>query len=539
MLHPEDDNCVKEAAAVISSGGLLAIPTETVYGLGANAFDDKAVARIFEVKGRAQDNPLIIHVSGAEDIEKYCCNVPETAYILAHKFWPGPLTMVLYKKDNILARVSAGLDTVAVRCPESEITRNIIRTAGVPIAAPSANISGKPSTTSAEHVLHDMAGKIEAVVDGGKCRVGLESTIVDLTVSPARLLRPGGITAEQLKEQLGELDIDPAVERALRADEKPRAPGMKYRHYAPEAKVIIVRGSREGAAEYINRNCGDKTAVLCYDEEKTLYNAPTVIAYGHRRSGAELAENLFSALRELDSMDIDRIYARCPENGGVAFAVRNRLQKAAGYNIVQVDGGLYTIGITGGSGAGKTTLLEEIKERGALVIDCDEVYHELICSGSAMLEEIAQAFPGTVKNNVLDRKALGAVVFDNEEKLARLNEITHKRVGEVVDNLMSSARNQGKTLAAIDAIALIESGLADKCDIVIAVTAPEELRVERLIAREDISREYALKRIAAQKSSSYFKENCDYLLENKTTDIKVFREECKNLLERLIGGRKQ
>ena len=336
VLHPQDEGCVSRAAEVIRAGGLLAIPTETVYGLGASALNEDAVKRIFEVKGRAQDNPLIIHVSSARDIEKYCRDVPETAYLLAEKFWPGPLTMVLYKKDIIPERVSAGLDTVAVRCPESEITRKIIEKSGVPIAAPSANLSGKPSTTTAEHVLHDIGGRIEAVVDGGKCRVGLESTIVDLTVTPARLLRPGGVTAEQLRETLGALEVDPAVERALTGDEKPKAPGMKYRHYAPEAKVIIVRGESERAAAYINASSDEKTAVLCYDGEKALYSAPIVLPYGREEKGEELAENLFAALRELDETDVTKIYARCPESGGVAFAVRNRLQKAAGYNIVEV-----------------------------------------------------------------------------------------------------------------------------------------------------------------------------------------------------------
>ena len=336
VLYPSSPDCVKEAAAVIRSGGLLAIPTETVYGLGASALDEDAVKRIFEVKGRAQDNPLIIHVSSKKDVPKYCRDVPQIAYDLMDRFWPGPLTIILYKKDIIPDRVSAGLDTVAVRCPETEITRNIIEAAGVPIAAPSANLSGKPSTTTAQHVLHDIGGKIEAVVDGGCCRVGVESTIVDLTVSPARLLRPGGVTPEQLESALGALSIDPAVERALKADEKPKAPGMKYRHYSPEAKVIIVRGESEKAARYINGNSDDSTAVLCYDEEKELFTAPYVLAYGREGHDEELAGHLFAALRELDREGISKIYARCPEQGGVAFAVRNRLQKAAGYNIISV-----------------------------------------------------------------------------------------------------------------------------------------------------------------------------------------------------------
>ena len=330
------NNDLREAAEIIKSGGLVAVPTETVYGLAGNGLDEKAVKEIYEVKGRPSIKPLSLMVPDAAAMEQYCNAVPQAAKSLAEKFWPGPLTIVLYKKDIIPERVSAGLDTVAVRCPESGITRKIIELSGVPIAAPSANISGKPSTTTAQHVLHDIGGMIEAVVDGGKCRVGLESTIVDLTVTPARLLRPGGVTAEQLRETLGALEVDPAVERALTGDEKPKAPGMKYRHYAPEAKVIIVRGESEKAAAYINANSDEKTAVLCYDGEKALYSAPIILPYGREERSEELAENLFAALRELDETDVTKIYARCPESGGVAFAVRNRLQKAAGYNIVEV-----------------------------------------------------------------------------------------------------------------------------------------------------------------------------------------------------------
>ncbi len=335
VLLPEDENCIGKAAAVIKSGGLLAIPTETVYGLGADALNADAVKRIFEVKGRQQDNPLIIHVASAQDIEKYCKEIPDTAYRLADRFWPGPLTIILKKRENIPDVVSAGLKTVAVRCPESEITREIIKAACVPIAAPSANISGKPSPTTAKHVLSDLGEKIEAVVDGGRCRVGLESTIIDLTVSPPRLLRPGGITPEEIKAVIGEIEIDPAVLRAVDGG-IPKAPGMKYRHYAPKAKLVIVRGETKKAAEYINSHTAERTAVLCFSGEEKYFISPVVIAYGHERNDKELGENLFASLRDLDRDDIDIIYARCPEGEGVSLAVKNRLQKAADYNVVDV-----------------------------------------------------------------------------------------------------------------------------------------------------------------------------------------------------------
>jgi len=218
---------IERAAWFLSHGGLVGIPTETVYGLGANGLDPAAVAAIFQAKGRPQDNPLILHVPDDSWLERYCQRIPEAAYRLSRRFWPGPLTMILYRNDVVPDVVTAGMDTVGIRCPDHEVTRAIIAAADVPVAAPSANTSGKPSPTTAAHTLADMDGKIEAVVDGGPCAVGVESTIIDLTVTPPRLLRPGGVTLEELREELGEVDVDAAVTRALTAGEKPRAPGMK------------------------------------------------------------------------------------------------------------------------------------------------------------------------------------------------------------------------------------------------------------------------------------------------------------------------
>ena len=237
LLSAADPSAPGIAAEIIRKGGLVAIPTETVYGLGANGLDEQAVARIFEAKGRPQDNPLILHVAEPKEMEHFCHSIPDEAYALAEKFWPGPLTMVLPARDVVPKRTTGGLSTVAVRCPDNNATRQIIRLAGVPIAAPSANISGKPSTTTAQHVLHDHNGRIDAIVDGGPCRVGVESTIVDLTEHRPRLLRPGGITPEQLLEVLGDLVIDKAVTAQIDQDAVVKAPGMKYRHYAPSEPV--------------------------------------------------------------------------------------------------------------------------------------------------------------------------------------------------------------------------------------------------------------------------------------------------------------
>lgn len=336
-LSAKDPGCAETAAEIIRRGGLVAIPTETVYGLGANGLDEAAVARIFDAKGRPQDNPLILHVAAPEEMEAICHDIPESAYALARAYWPGPLTMVLPVRDCVTRRTTAGLDTVAVRCPDCAITREIIRLSGVPIAAPSANLSGKPSTTTAEHVRHDHDGRIDAIVDGGPCRVGVESTIVDLTEDRPRLLRPGGITPEQLIAVLGDLVIDKAVTAQIDKDAVVRAPGMKYRHYAPQEPVIIVAGAREKAAEYIHRHYQPRDRVLCFEEELPLYVDCNPLSYGKEADVATLSAGLFAALRELDDPSIGKVFARCPTGGGVAYAVQNRLKKAAAFHIVDAE----------------------------------------------------------------------------------------------------------------------------------------------------------------------------------------------------------
>lgn len=337
LLSALDPRTPGIAAEILLQGGLVAIPTETVYGLGANGLDENAVAKIFQVKGRPQDNPLILHVAQAGEMERFCHHIPAAAYILAEKFWPGPLTMVLPARDIVPRKTTAGLHTVAVRCPDCQVTREIIRLAGVPIAAPSANLSGKPSTTTAQHVLHDHDGNIPAIVDGGPCRVGVESTIVDLTEERPRLLRPGGITPEQLISVLGDLVVDKAVTAQIDKDAVVKAPGMKYRHYAPAEPVVIVSGSRERAARYIRSHFVSGDRVLCFQEELPLYEGCSPLAYGRESDPSTLGAGLFSALRELDDPSVHQVYARCPVGGGIAYAVQNRLKKAAAFHIVDAE----------------------------------------------------------------------------------------------------------------------------------------------------------------------------------------------------------
>ena len=324
------------AAEILKAGGLLGIPTETVYGLGANGLDPEAVARIFAAKGRPQDNPLILHIPSADWLERYCLDIPNGAYALARRFWPGPLTMILKRRSVVPDVVTAGLDTVGMRCPAHPVCRAILTAAGVPVAAPSGNTSGRPSPTNMADMLEDMDGKIEGIVDGGPCSVGVESTIVDLTVTPPRLLRPGGVTLEELRDVLGEVAVDAAVTRLMGADEHPRAPGMKYRHYAPKAPVTVVQGDPAESARYIRRHVGDRDGVICFDEFVPLFEGHPTEAMGPAADQAEQARRVFDAMRYFDGTGVEKIWAQGPDPSGIGLAVSNRLNKAAGFHIVQV-----------------------------------------------------------------------------------------------------------------------------------------------------------------------------------------------------------
>lgn len=334
-ITPDDRQALAEIGGILRAGGLAGIPTETVYGLAANALDGRAVAKIFQAKGRPQDNPLIVHIAAFAQIYALVREIPMQAVALARAYWPGPLTMILPKSCVIPDAVSAGLRTVAVRMPSHPLARAIIQAAGVPLAAPSANLSGSPSPTTARHVLDDMEGRIDAVVDGGPCEVGVESTVVTLAAARPRLLRPGGITLEQLRAVLGEVEVDRAVEQQLAAGETAASPGMKYKHYAPAAHVIIVRGPFDRYASYVNGHAGPEAAALCYEGEESALQV-RAFPCGRRNDPASQARHLFDALRALDEAGVKTAYARCPEKSGVGLAVYNRLLRAAAFEIVDV-----------------------------------------------------------------------------------------------------------------------------------------------------------------------------------------------------------
>lgn len=392
-------SCTDELVGIMRGGGLIAVPTETVYGLAGNGLDEKAVAEIYEVKGRPEVKPLSLMVHDAASMERYCENVPPQAYTLAKKFWPGPLTIVMKAKPCVPEIVRAGGETVGLRCPDHPLTLELLEKSGVPFAAPSANPSGEPSPKNADSVLKYFDGKIDAVLDGGECGIGCESTLIDLSRTPYRILRQGALPADEIADAL------------------------------------------------------------------------------------------------VDSMKI--------------------------------------IGITGGTGCGKTTALNELERRGALLIDCDAVYHRMLETGRPMLDEVEKYFPGAVIDGKLDRKALGAVVFTDEEALRDLNIITHRHINLEIRRILREHAMNGGTLAAIDAIELFSSGLAKRCTATIGVIADREVRIDRIMRRDGISREYAMMRVNAQRPNEYFIQKCSHVLENNGSQ-EEFIEKCRKTFEEVL-----
>lgn len=339
LLLKDNEKDINTAAKILRNGGLVGIPTETVYGLAANALNGEAVAKIFKAKGRPMDNPLIVHIADFSDIEKYNLvkEIPKLAYKLAEAFWPGPLTIIMKKSTVIPNEVSAGLSTVAIRFPCHPVAQKIIAAADVPLAAPSANLSGSPSPTTALHVMNDLNGRIEAVLDGGVCDVGLESTVITLATEVPRVLRPGGITVEMLSEVIGKVEVDDAVIHKLKDGEVASSPGMKYKHYAPKSNVILLKCSDEEYIKYVNDRAANDVAALCCDEDVNLMKVNTY-SLGRRNDYKAHAQHLFDMLRKIDDDGIAKtVYSRLPSVNGVGLAVYNRLIRAAGFEVIDLE----------------------------------------------------------------------------------------------------------------------------------------------------------------------------------------------------------
>ena len=336
LLEKANEASIAKAAELLKQGEIVAIPTETVYGIAASAFDGNAVKKIFEAKGRPQDNPLIVHIDRMEMLDGLVSRVPEGARKLAEAFWPGPLTIIMPRGDKVADEVCAGLDTVAIRMPSHPVARAVIAASGLPLAAPSANLSGSPSPTTAADVLADMDGRIPLILDGGACSVGVESTVISLAGAQPVLLRPGYITKEQLEDAMGcTVALSDAVLHKLKDGERAASPGMKYKHYAPKADVTILKGSFDAYKEYMKSHCADGVYALCFTGEEPALPCPCV-TYGRADRPDEQAHALFSALRELDARGAKTVFARCPAQEGVAMAVYNRLLRAAAFRVVEV-----------------------------------------------------------------------------------------------------------------------------------------------------------------------------------------------------------
>lgn len=529
-LKADDEGAISQASKILKNGGLVAIPTETVYGLAANALDGEAVGRIFIAKGRPQDNPLIVHIANLEEMKRLVERVDERAYILAEKFWPGPLTVIMKKSQLIPDEVSAGLETVAIRMPSHPVARKIIKECGVPLAAPSANASGKPSPTTAQHVIDDLEGRIDAIIDGGECAVGVESTVITLETTPPTLLRPGGVTPKELQQVLGEINISHGVYEELDENERADSPGLKYKHYAPKARVTLVKGEFEKYRRFVSAQ-KERTCAVCFEGEGKFFK--DAIEYGKAEDSLTQAHKIFDALRQVDAQNYESAFVRFPSTKGVGLAVYNRLLRSAAFRVIDLDFDIPVYGLTGQTGAGKGVVGEILKEHNFYIIDTDKLAR-IAVENKEIIEMLCDEFGKDIlKNGILDRKELAERAFANEERTKKLNAITHPEITRLTVLEIHKAQGEKARAAVIDAPVLFESPLTGFCDKVICVTADEKERTKRIIKRDSLTREQALARIKAQKNEEFYKENSDYIIENQTLEntreqiLKFIGEELK------------
>jgi len=495
-LQANNPNDIFVAAHLLRAGEVLAVPTETVYGLAANALQSAAVAKIFTAKGRPQDNPLIVHIADVKQALPLVREFPVEAKHLAAAFWPGPLTIILLKSDIVPSIVTAGLDSIALRVPNHPATLALLHACELPLAAPSANRSGSPSPTTAEHVRADLQGRIAAILDGGACSLGVESTVISLVGNTPLLLRPGGITKEQIEQVLGRsIAVSPAITQPLDKNETPVSPGLKHKHYAPKAQLTLVRGSLRAFTTYTKREQPDGLLVFDGDVNALLKAGVllrSIVRYGSNTN--EHAQQLFAALRELDNRKFNRVFVRPPSHDGIGLAVYNRLLRAAEFHEISPN---FVLGLCGQTGAGKSTAAKILADAGCVVIDCDNLAREIVQPGSPVLQELIAQFGCEIvhEDGTLHRGELAARAFVDDNTRRALNTITHKAITELALTHIHQA--QGRVIV-IDAAALLESEIARHCDYIAVITAPEDVRRTRILARDNISEDATNQRIQAQ-----------------------------------------
>lgn len=512
ILDAEKEYDINEAGELLRSGELVAIPTETVYGLAGNALNPSVAAEIYRVKGRPSDNPLIVHITEMEELAPLVKEIPEAAYRLAEAFWPGPLTIIMKKSELVPKETTGGLDTVAVRMPSHPAARAVIRAAGVPLAAPSANLSGLPSPSAFEHICDDLNGRVAGIMNGGDCEYGLESTVLTLVTEVPRVLRPGGISVEQLRAVLGEVDVDPAV--LIKPEENARvsSPGMKYKHYAPHADITIVDASLETYAAFVNAQ--EDAVALCFEGEEAYLNCKAV-TYGKAYDALSQAHELFASLHKLDAIGAKKVFARMPRKAGVGLAVYNRLIRAAGFKVVVPDD-VFVIGLTGQTGAGKSTVSEVMIQYGCAVIDCDKVTRAPDLYSGDCLEELKKAFGRDIEkeDGTLDRRLLANRAFQNREATETLNRITHPVIFTRLRAEIAKCRENGAKNIVLDAPTLFEAGADVLCRRVVSVLANADVRRARIMKRDGLTSEEAQRRMGAQHPDEFYAGRSDFVLDN-------------------------
>lgn len=513
---------IERAAEILKNGGVVAIPTETVYGLAASAYDDDAIKKVFAAKGRPQDNPLIVHIADMETLNYIAMSIPKTALECAKRFWPGPFTMVLKRTDKTAECVSAGLDTVAVRMPSDEIALEIIKKSGIPLAAPSANTSGSPSPTSAFHVENDLDGKIDAIVFGADCDVGVESTVVSFCCNPPRVLRPGAVTVEELREIIPDIEVDKAVLQEPQKNAKVASPGMKYKHYAPKTEAYLVEGSSDAFAEFVNSY--ESALAVCFFEESGKIKIPKLV-YGKGDNELSLAHEVFSVLRRVDGFGVNSVFIHAPSKKGVGLAVYNRLIRATGFRVINLNS-KKVIGLTGPTGAGKSSLTNTAKVLGFKVIDCDILARKAVEKGTQGLKALIKVFGEDILllDGSLNRKRLAEKAFSSKENTELLNKTIFPFIEQLVQSEME---NNDRVI--LDAPTLFESGIDAVCDKTVAVLASSDIRLQRIMERDAISKDAAVLRMNAGKPDEFYKQNADVCIFNNG-DSEDFHNKFKQIL---------